>query len=262
MKNKNKTLDLAGISHPGSITFFGEEGQAEVDTEDLKIPPRYVKERSHCLYSIFKKIPVIRGYAVIFDLLFEMLKNKWIILVILFFIGISLSPKEVVIQKEIIPGPLSFIIPDVFWDNYFFTIAIWLIVITYLFLATKNHAAEHKVISAYEDSENLTIKNIKKQPKENRRCGTVLVVWFFVLSLPMFYENNFLIEIFLQMTFFSFAYEVFRLARRRDTIGNIVYSLGWLGQKLTTREPDNKLLLRSRQGLIRLLDEEGYDYKK
>lgn len=89
MKNKNKILDLVGISLPDSITFFGEKGETEVDTKYLKIPPRYIKEKSFSLYRLCRKVPIIRGYAFVFDILFQLLKNKWSIFIILFLIGIK-----------------------------------------------------------------------------------------------------------------------------------------------------------------------------
>ena len=269
---KGKVANLAGMSFPESINFFGNEGFSEVDTTDYKLPPKYAKDKHYTLYKKVKKFPIIRGYAVLIDLFFLMIralfKNVlWIFLLIILLSFVFLQPKEVVVTKEIKPGLLSGIVPDVFWDKYFFDIAFFGFLIIFVFLATKNHAAEHKAISAYETNQDLSLKNIQSQPKENCRCGTVLVVWYWILALPLSLflnttEISSPISLFIFMTTFSFAYEIFNLARREDKIGKIIYFPGWLGQKLTTREPDSKLLLRSRQGLMRLLDEEGYHYRR
>lgn len=265
---KKKVADLAGMSTPENITFFGEDGTSEVDTIDFKNPPRYYKDKTFTLFKKVKNIPIIRGYAVLFEIILSFLrflfKNKlWLVLAFIILFVTFFKPEMIVISKEVKPGPLSNIIPNIFWDEYFFPLATYSIILTFIFFATKNHAAEHKAISAYDTTQNLSIKNIKIQPKENRRCGTVLVVWMLILSIPLFFVDfGSLIDTFLQATTFSLGYEVFLLARRKDKIGDVTYSLGWLGQKLTTREPDDKLLLRSRQGIMRLLDEEGYRYKR
>ena len=268
----NKKINLAGMSFPESITFIGNEGSSVVDTNDYKLPPMYIKDKSYTLYKKVRNIPIIRGYTFLIDLFLSMIRALFKNVLLLFLLIIILSfvflqPKEVVVTKETKPGPLSGVIPDVFWDKYFFDIAFFGFLIIFVFLATKNHAAEHKAISAYETSQNLSLNNIRSQPKENCRCGTVLVVWYWILALPLslFLDTtkiSSLVSLFIFMTVFSLAYEIFRLAKREDKTGKFIYFPGWLGQKLTTREPDDKLLLRSREGLMRLLDEERFRYRK
>lgn len=255
------------MSSPSSITFFGDKGECEVDTIDHNLPPKYTTSKPYRLTKHVKNIPIIRGYTLMVDLIFQLIRliftNKLWLLVLGIVLFTTFFKPEVVIEiKEVKSSPLTSIIPYQFWDHWV-PIALYLLVLGFVFLATKNHAAEHKVISAYENNQNLSLRNINLQPKENRRCGTVLIVWFLVISAPIFFlPINEWAKNFLQFTAFSFAYEIFQLARRDDTIGQLVYSLGWLGQKLTTREPDIKLLTRSREGLMRLLDEEGYRYRK
>ena len=266
---KNKILNVAGMSTPDSISFFGDNGDCLVDTVDFKSPPRYTKIKPYTLIKKVKNIPIIRGYAIIIDMIINLIKvlfkyKLWLVVIGVVLFTLFFRPETVVEIKEVKETPLSSLIPHQFWD-YWMNIALYLIILVYIFLATKNHAAEHKAISAYELKQDLSITNIKSQPKENRRCGTVLVVWFLIISIPLFFFNfnipGWLNNI-LQLTAFSFSYEIFLLARRDDAIGKIVYSAGWLGQKLTTREPNTKLLERSRQGIMKLLDEEGYRYRK
>lgn len=255
------------MSTPETITFFGDNGDCTVDTVDFKSPPYYTKSKPYALTKHVKNIPLIRGYTVIVDIFINIIKmifkrKLWLFLIGIFLFSFFFKPQVIVEVKEIKPSPLSSLIPSSFWD-YWLTIALYSFVLIYVFLATRNHAAEHKAISAYDINQDLSIKNINNQPKENRRCGTVLVVWFLLLSLPLFlFSFSRGIETFLQFTAFSFAYELFILARRNDKIGAFFYSLGWLGQKFTTREPDVKLLMRSRQGLMKLLDEEGCRYRR
>ena len=69
---KKKILNVAGMSTPESITFFGDNGDCIVDTVDLKSPPRYDKGKPYILTKSVKNIPLLRGYAVIIDLIINL----------------------------------------------------------------------------------------------------------------------------------------------------------------------------------------------
>ena len=264
---KEKIANLAGMSFPESISFFGEGGSVSIDTKNHEDKPRYEKEKPYSLFRRVNKIPFIRGYAMVIDIIYQLLKGLFknipflLLFLFLFFYSFFAPETSKIITKQ---GPLSGIIPDTFWTGPFLSIGFFSIIVIWLFLATKNHGAEHKCISAYETTQNLSYNTLKSQPKENRRCGTVLVVWVYIIAIPifLFVDVKGLLSLLLQLTVFSVGNEIFRLARNKTPIGNFIYFFGWLGQKITTREPDNKLLLRARQGIVKLLDEEGYNYKK
>ena len=245
MDNK---ISLAGMSFPQSILFINDDSSVTVNTKDITEKIEYEnKPKIFKTYQYVKKIPFIRGPAALFDVIFNaLIKNKKYLLILC----------AVLIYNFFAPS-VEQVSRGWFWDNYF-SIIVMIGIIVYLFYATKNHGAEHKVISAFEDNQDLSLANIKKQPKENKRCGTVLVVWFFTAD---FLLSFILLPSFISTIIsFSLAYEIFLLARNNNLLGKISYSLGWLGQKITTREPDDKLLLRAREGLIVLLDKDGIKY--
>lgn len=261
---ENKVADLGGMSLPEVIYFFSENGTSEVDMKNYQNVPFYEKVSERSLFYKLRRVPFIRGIAayigLIYSLLKQIWKNKlWLVVIASTLIYIFLSPKSKTVYEA--PSGIAAVIPAIFWEKYFFGIAFYTIIIIFIFMARKNHAAEHKVISAYETKQDLSLSNIKMQPKENRRCGTVLVVWYLILIIPfMFTTFGQLIDAITSMLGFSISYEIFLLARKRNGIGNFVYFFGWLGQKLTTKEPDDKILLRARDGLKKLLDSEGYTY--
>lgn len=264
MKNKKK-LDIGGMSFPDQINFFGENGSVEIDTHNYENKPNYEKDKPYSLFKRVNKIPFIRGYAMIIDLVYQFLKSIFknvlsllLFLLVIFYVFFAPQTSKIVTKS----GPLSNIVPDAFWTGPYLSIGFISLVVVWLFLATKNHGAEHKCISAYTTTQNLSYNTLKSQPKENRRCGTVLVVWVYILAIPLLFINTKgITSIFLQLTVFSIGYEIFRLASKETPIGNFIYFFGWLGQKITTREPSDKLLLRARDGIKKLLDEEGYTYK-
>lgn len=252
---KRKIADLGGMSLPYTIDFFSDKGSVEVDIKDKKEVPKYTKrDKKWSFYRYVKKIPFVRGFAIIFDFILKFFrflyeKKLYLLGIVIILIYLFFAPKqEVIVISERSP----------FWDNFLVT-SLYLFVVVYIFCATKNHGAEHKLISAYETTQDLTLKNIKKQSKENRCCGTVLALWLLIFLIPLdiLYQGI----PFKIILIFPVAYEIFLLARKKNLIGNLAYFPGWLGQKITTREPDDKLLLRARIGLRKLLDAEKHIYK-
>lgn len=253
---KQKTANLSGMSFPYSISLLTDSGgSVEIDTQDKNEHIRYSKRSSWSVYKYVKDIPFVRGLILLLELITKFLMYLWSKKLFL-FIGI-------LVLGYILFAPRNEVIdttpPNFFWDNYI-GLGYYSFLIIFIFIARKNHGAEHKVISAYETSQNISLKNIKKQPKENRRCGTVLVMWMLVFLIPL---DIFNIDIpFTFFIVFMVAYELFLLARKRNIFGNIAYSIGWLGQKLTTKEPDDNLLSITRKGIKKLLDEGRYYYSK
>jgi uncharacterized protein YqhQ len=70
-----------------------------------------------------------------------------------------------------------------------------LIFMVYLLIISKSkdvyklfqyHAAEHKTIACYEAKKKLTVKNIRKFPKEHARCGTSFILITLIVSIILF----------------------------------------------------------------------------
>lgn len=112
------------------------------------------------------------------------------------------------------------------------------------------HGAEHKVISAYEAGEELTVRNVQKYTRLHYRCGSSFLVLSVIVgvvlySLPMFDWNSIWermgIRLLLLPVVLGASYEVLRLTNAlRDT--PVLRYLGYPGlwlQLLTTKEPND-----------------------
>jgi len=117
------------------------------------------------------------------------------------------------------------------------------------------HGAEHKTISCYEKGLPLTVENAKKCSRIHDRCGTTFMVFVMVISILVFalfeallggsVEKVFrvLLKIALLPIVAGLSYELLKLLSK--TQSKIVLPLkapGMLLQKITTREPDGKML--------------------
>lgn len=115
------------------------------------------------------------------------------------------------------------------------------------------HGAEHKSIFCFEAGEELTPENAKKFSRLHPRCGTSFLVIVMVISIFVFVllGNNstnvfkrLASNLILLPLVAGISYEVLKgLARAEDT--KLVRALKWPGlmvQKITTAEPDEKML--------------------
>lgn len=110
------------------------------------------------------------------------------------------------------------------------------------------HGAEHKVISAYEAGEELTVSNVQKYSRLHYRCGSSFIVFTVIVgvviySLPVFEWNSIwervVIRIALLPLVLGVSYEVLRLTNAVRDIPFLRF-LGYPGlwlQLLTTKEP-------------------------
>ena len=125
------------------------------------------------------------------------------------------------------------------------------------------HGAEHKTINCYEYGDELTVENVKKASRLHDRCGTTFIFLVLIVSILIFALVNwafsalnwitgiewvdFLISFLVKIIFLpvvaGISYEVLRLLSKTDSV--LVLPLkapGYLLQKLTTREPDDKMI--------------------
>ncbi|MCX7991390.1 MAG: DUF1385 domain-containing protein [Proteobacteria bacterium] len=106
------------------------------------------------------------------------------------------------------------------------------------------HGAEHKVISAYENNEDLTIDNVKKYSRFHPRCGTsflILVVLLSIIFFSLFRSDLWLYKILLRIIAFpvlaGVIYEFLKLEKTKYF--KFIFLPGLWLQKITTREPDD-----------------------
>ncbi len=110
------------------------------------------------------------------------------------------------------------------------------------------HGAEHKVIHAYENGKELTLKNIKDHSPLHPRCGTSFLLIVMVISIFTFsfipqqwsFMYKFLSRLILIPLIAGLSYEFLRLSAKmkHNLIMHILIQPGLLLQRLTTREPD------------------------
>lgn len=112
------------------------------------------------------------------------------------------------------------------------------------------HGAEHKVISAYEAGEELTVNNVQKYSRLHYRCGSSFIVFtvivgVIVYSLPFFTWDTIWERIYIRILLLplvlGISYEVLRWTNAlRET--PVLRFLGFPGlwlQLLTTKEPQD-----------------------
>ncbi|MEG2016846.1 MAG: DUF1385 domain-containing protein [Clostridium sp.] len=125
------------------------------------------------------------------------------------------------------------------------------------------HGAEHKTIFCYENGIELTPENAQKFGRLHPRCGTNFMFLVMVISIIIFSFTGWesigqrvVSRILLLPLVSGVTYEVIRwLGKSESTISKIIAWPGLLLQKITTKEPDEKMLevaiasLKSAEGL-------------
>lgn len=137
------------------------------------------------------------------------------------------------------------------------------IFLTYLYLCSKMkeirrvfsyHGAEHKTIYCYENGLELTVENVRRQPRHHPRCGTsflfvVIAVSIFlsiVIFTPLHIENTFLrmaLHLLLLPVIVGITYEFNRYVGGHDgAVCRFLRSPGMWMQNFTTFEPDDSMI--------------------
>ncbi len=126
------------------------------------------------------------------------------------------------------------------------------------------HGAEHKSIYCYEKGLELTVENVRPQPREHPRCGTsflfvVMIVSFFVLMVVS-WSNPFtriLSKLCLVPVIVGISYEINRWAGRHDNrLSAILVAPGLAMQKMTVFEPDDSMIEVAIDALKRVIPKE------
>ena len=114
------------------------------------------------------------------------------------------------------------------------------------------HGAEHKAVNCYESKEKLTVKNAKKYPTLNPRCGTSFIMIVIIVSIATYifipktvpFMYKFLYRILLLPVIAGISYELLKISAKYEK--NFFFRLFvkpgvWI-QYITTKEPDEKQL--------------------
>ena len=111
------------------------------------------------------------------------------------------------------------------------------------------HGAEHKCINCIERGRPLTVKNVMRSSRLHRRCGTSFIFFVLLVSIVLFFfirVDNVAVRVALRILLMpvvaGISYEIIRLAGRSDNIlVRIISAPGMAVQRLTTKEPDEKM---------------------
>ncbi len=113
------------------------------------------------------------------------------------------------------------------------------------------HGAEHKTINAFEDSVDLTPTSVKSYSLQHPRCGTAFILYVVLISVIVFTfigDVSWLVLIISRLALIPviamLAYEYIRFTadRLENKFISILAKPGLWLQKLTTNEPDEKIL--------------------
>ena len=123
------------------------------------------------------------------------------------------------------------------------------------------HGAEHKTISCYEKGDELTVENVRGCTRVHDRCGTTFLFLVMIVSILVFSLANLVVaqwlytgtrldgvlrvafKLLLLPVVAGVSYEILRLlAKTKNKIFWIFKAPGLLLQRLTTREPDDKMI--------------------
>ncbi len=130
------------------------------------------------------------------------------------------------------------------------------------------HGAEHKTIYCYENGLELTVENVRRQPRHHPRCGTsflfvVITVSIFlsiVVFTPLDIENTFLrmgLHLLMLPIIVGLTYEFNRYVGGHDgPVCRALRAPGLWMQNFTTFEPDDGMIEVGIEALKRVLPQE------
>ena len=132
------------------------------------------------------------------------------------------------------------------------------------------HGAEHKTIFCYENEEELTVENVKKQTRFHPRCGTSFMVIMLILGIVigLFVPANPFGIAFLRPVFkillipvtCGIGYELIKLCGKHDNrFTRIIAAPGLWAQRITTKEPDDSMMEVAIEAIKAVIPDDGSD---
>ena len=132
------------------------------------------------------------------------------------------------------------------------------------------HGAEHKTIFCYENDEELTVENVRKQTRFHPRCGTsflvvtLLVSIFVGLFIPVAPFGvkilNPVFRLLLLPIMVGLGYEFIKLCGKHDNkITHILATPGLWAQRITTREPEDEMIECAIEAMKAVIPDDGSD---
>jgi len=132
------------------------------------------------------------------------------------------------------------------------------------------HGAEHKTIFCYEAGEELTVENVKKQSRFHPRCGTSFLVITLLIGilLGLFIPAEPFGIAFLRPVFkllllplmVGVGYEAIKFCGKFDNkFTRIIATPGLWAQRITTKEPDEKMIEVAITAMTAVIPDDGSD---
>lgn len=132
------------------------------------------------------------------------------------------------------------------------------------------HGAEHKTIFCYENEEELTVENVKKQSRFHPRCGTSFMVLMLIvgilvgLFIPVApFGIGFLRPVFkilLLPISCGIGYELIKICGKHDNLlTRIIAAPGLWAQRITTKNPDDDMIEVAIEAIKAVIPEDGSD---
>ena len=132
------------------------------------------------------------------------------------------------------------------------------------------HGAEHKTIFCYENEEELTVENVKKQSRFHPRCGTSFMVLMLIVGIviglfipvapfgiPVLRP---IIKILLLPLTCGIGYELIKICgKHENALTRIIAAPGLWAQRITTKEPDDKMIEVAIEAIKAVIPEDGSD---
>lgn len=132
------------------------------------------------------------------------------------------------------------------------------------------HGAEHKTIFCYENALPLTVENVKKQKRFHPRCGSSFMVLMLLIGVVVGFfipfENPVLrtaCKLLCLPLVVSIGYELIKLCGKYDNLATrIIAAPGLWLQRLTVKEPDDKMMEAAIAAMEAVIPENGEDLVK
>lgn len=129
------------------------------------------------------------------------------------------------------------------------------------------HGAEHKCINCIEHGLPLTVENVRISSRQHKRCGTSFLFFVLAISIILLFliqvestGMRILIRILLLPVIAGISYEVLKLAGNTDNpLIDLLSRPGLAIQKLTTKEPDDRMIEVAIQAVEAVFDWRAYE---
>ena len=186
-------------------------------------------------------------------------KAEGVIVTLSAVVGIAMSVGLFILLPTFLAGIVSRFVESAILRNLIEGLLRIIIFVTYIGLTSlipdmrrvwQYHGAEHKTIFCYERGFELTVENVRKQPRQHPRCGTSFMFIVMIVSILLFsfmsWSNVWIrmgLRIALLPVVVAISYELIKLAGRYDNVvTRLISAPGKALQSLTTSEPDDKMI--------------------